>query len=66
MPFGICNAPENFQRLMNEVFAVKINQFIFVYLDDILDFSNSIEEHWGQLWIALEWLREGRLFGRIH
>ena len=45
MPFGLCNAPATFQRLMNIVFATEINRFILVYLDDILIFSESIEEH---------------------
>ena len=66
MPFGLCNAPATFQRLMNKVFAVEINQFILVYLDDILVFSKSVEEHWEHLKIALERLREAKLFGRIH
>ena len=66
MPFGLCNAPVTFQRLMNKVFAVEINQFILVYLEDILVFSKSVEEHWEHLKIALEWLREAKLFGRIH
>ena len=66
MPFGLCNAPATFQRLMNKVFAVEINQFILVYLDDILVFSKSVEEHWEHLKITLEQLREAKLFGRIH
>ena len=45
MPFGLCNAPGTFQRLMNKVFAAYIGDFILVYLDDILVFSRSIEEH---------------------
>ena len=66
MPFGLCNAPATFQRLMNKVFAAEVNDFILVYLDDILIFSNSIEEHWKHLKIALERLREAKLYGRIH
>ena len=66
MPFGLCNAPATFQRLMNKVFAAEVNDFILVYLDDILIFSNSIEEHWEHMKIALERLREAKLYGRIH
>ena len=65
MPFGLCNAPATFQRLMNKVFAVEINQFIFVYLDDILIFSKSVEEHWKHLQVALERLRSAKLYGRM-
>ena len=66
MPFGLCNAPASFQRLMNKVFAKHIGDFIAVYLDDILIFSRSIEEHWQHIRWALEKLREAKLFGRLH
>ena len=66
MPFGLCNALATFQRLMNQVFATEINQFILVYLDDILIFSESVEEHWEHLRRALGRLREARLYGRVH
>ena len=45
MPFGLCNAPASFQRFMNKVFAGTIGDFILVYLDDILVFSRTIDEH---------------------
>ena len=57
MPFGLCNAPSTFQRLMNKVFAKENNSFILVYLDDILVYSRSFEEHWDHLQRALERLR---------
>ena len=66
MPFGLCNAPSTFQRLMNEVFKQEINSFVLVYLDDILIYSRSIEEHWGHLQHALDKLRRARLYGRLH
>ena len=66
MPFGLCNAPSTFQRLMNKVFAKEINSFILVYLDDILVYSRSIEEHWDHLERALDRLRQAKLYGRLH
>ena len=42
---------------MNEVFKEEINSFVLVYLDDILMYSRSVEEHWGHLQHALDKLR---------
>lgn len=45
MPFGLKNAPASFQRMMNEVLHDYINNICVVYLDDILIFSTSLQEH---------------------
>ena len=45
MPFGLTNAPSAFQRWMNHVLQPHKNTFILVYLDDVLIFSNSLDEH---------------------
>ena len=66
MPFGLTNAPSVFQRLMNKIFAKELGVFILVYLDDILIFSENIEDHWQHLRVALGRLREAKLYGRIH
>ncbi len=45
MPFGLTNAPAVFQALINDVLRDMLNKFVFVYLDDILIFSRSLQEH---------------------
>lgn len=45
MPFGLTNAPAGFQALVSDVLRDVLNQFVFVYLDDILIFSGFPEEH---------------------
>ena len=66
LPFGLCNAPASFQRLINRVFAGTIGDFILVYLDDILVFSRRVEEHWEHLRQDLQRLRDAKLYGRLH
>ena len=45
LPLGLCNAPSTFQRLMNNVLGDYIDKYAFVYLVDILVYSNSADEH---------------------
>ena len=51
---------------MNKVFAKEINSSISVYLDDILIYKHSIEEHWDHLQCALKKLWQAKLYGRLH
>ncbi|GBG64065.1 hypothetical protein CBR_g40511 [Chara braunii] len=44
-PFGLCNAPGTFQHAMNRIFHDYLDKFVIVYLDDILIFSKTVEEH---------------------
>ena len=66
MPFGLTNAPATFQRLMNKVFRRELGRSICVYLDDILVFSRTLEEHITDVRTALERLRAAKLYGRLH
>lgn len=58
MPFGLKNAPATFQRMMDTALRGLINKHCFVYLDDIIIFGQSIEEHNRNLAIVLQRLRE--------
>ena len=45
MPMGLCNAPSHFQRVMNHVFCELLDHGVLVYLDDVLIYSRTLEEH---------------------
>lgn len=62
MPFGLTNAPAVFQALINDVLRDLLNQFVFVYLDDILIFSRSLEEHEGHVSRVLQRLLDNHLY----
>ncbi|GBG71513.1 hypothetical protein CBR_g8930 [Chara braunii] len=61
MPFGLSNAPATFQHCMNDLFRPWLYKFVVVYLDDILVFSRTLQEHQGHLRQVLEKLREANL-----
>lgn len=54
IPFGLCNAPAYFQRLMNLLLSVLHWQICLVYLDDILIFSKTFEEHLTRIRLIFE------------
>ncbi len=62
MPFGLTNAPAVFQALVNDVLRDLLNRVVFVYLDDILIFSRSIEEHVQHVRDVLHRLLENKLY----
>lgn len=45
MPFGLCNAPSTFQRLMQRMFGDQQGQSLLLYLDNIIVFSSSVKQH---------------------
>jgi hypothetical protein len=55
--FGLNNAPAYFMNLMNKVFMEELDMFAVVFIDDILVYSETVEEHEEHLRIVLEWLR---------
>lgn len=65
MPFGLTNAPTAFMRLMNEVFHDYLDKFVIIFIDDILDYSRSEEEHWEHLSKVLARLQEQKLFAKF-
>src|SRR5437667_1119436 len=58
MPQGLCNAVATFQRYMNWVLWDYIGKFCTVYIDDIVIWSKSVEEHTEHVRLVLEKLRE--------
>jgi hypothetical protein len=64
MPFGLCNAPATFQNLMNDIFSNHLDDFITVYLDDIMIFSKTKAEHEKHLRTTLDILRAHKLYAK--
>lgn len=62
MPFGLINAPAVFQRLVNDVLRDFYNRFVFVYLADVLIYSNNLTQREHHVRLILERLLENQLF----
>ena len=65
MPFGLTNALAAFMDLMNRVFQPYLDRFVIVFIDDILVYSGSSEEHSKHLRIVLQTLRERQLYAKL-
>jgi hypothetical protein len=65
MSFGLTNASAYFMYLMNKVFMEYLDKFVVVFIDDILVYSRSEEEHEEHLCLALQNLRENRLYAKL-
>ncbi|XP_057494185.1 uncharacterized protein LOC130779535 [Actinidia eriantha] len=64
MPFGLTNAPAAFMDLMNRIFSPFLDQFVIVFIDDILIYSPTREEHGQHLQIVLQTLRDHGLYAK--
>ena len=65
MPFGLTNAPTVFMDLMNRIFQLYLDQFVIVFIDDILIYSGSKEDHEEHLRVVLRILRENQLYAKF-
>jgi hypothetical protein len=65
MLFGLTNAPAYFMYLMNKVFMEYLDKFVVVFINDILVYSRSEEEHEEHLCLALQKLQEHRLYAKL-
>jgi Reverse transcriptase (RNA-dependent DNA polymerase)/RNase H-like domain found in reverse transcriptase len=65
LPVGLTNAPSTFMALMNDVFHTHLDSFVIIYLDDILIYSITLEEHLVHLRKLLELLRQHKLYAKM-
>ena len=65
MCFGLSNAPGTFQKVMNRLFNKSLGKYVVVYLDDILIFSKTPEDHVKHLRTVLSILRDNKLFAKL-
>ena len=65
MFFELTNAPAYFMNLMNKVFMDELDKFIIVFIDDILIYSKSVQEHEQHLRVVLEKLRAYKLYAKF-
>ncbi|MBW0568587.1 hypothetical protein O181_108302 [Austropuccinia psidii MF-1] len=64
MPFGLTNAPASFQNLVNDIFQDLLDVYVVAYLDDIMVFSKSEEEHVTHVSTVLSRLKANKLFSK--
>jgi hypothetical protein len=65
MSFGLTNVSAYFMYLMNKVFMEYLDKFVVVFIDDILIFSKTEEEHEKRLRLVLEKLRSNKLYAKF-
>ncbi|SOV03415.1 uncharacterized protein UDID_18660 [Ustilago sp. UG-2017a] len=64
MPFGLTNAPASFQHLMNDTFKDMLDRSLIIYLDDLLIYSSTLEQHQGHVSAVLARLRQAGLYAK--
>src|ERR1700738_2166443 len=64
VPFGLCNAPTTFQHLMNDVLREYLDDFVVIYLNDVLIYSETTSEHKRHVRMVLEKLRQAGLYAK--
>jgi hypothetical protein len=65
MPFGLANALAHFKYLMNFIFMLELDKFIVVFIDDILVYSQSTDEHEEHLRVVLQRLLDHQLYAKF-
>ena len=65
LPFGLCNAPATFTRMMNRIFGDLYDTCIIAYVDDILIYSKTEEDHLRHLDLVFQRLQENKLFLKL-
>ena len=63
--FGLTNAPTYFMCMMNKIFMDELDKFVVVLIDDIMNFSETAEEHEEHLRIVMERLRQHKLYAKF-
>src|SRR5271170_2312134 len=61
MPFDLCNAPDSFQGFMNEILHNFINDFVIIYLNNILIYFKNTREYYHHVYLILERLQAARI-----
>jgi hypothetical protein len=65
MPFGLTNAPATFMSMMDDIFQPFTNTFVVAYLDDILIYNKSWEEHLQHIQQVLHTLWQHKLYANL-